>query len=145
LGRSQDIEEDGGSETSLSSREGQDSRGSTRAHQQEEGDVFQGSLAEFQHGDISDREGDREASAIHVRTGRFKRDADRRPGLSGGTDSGSRHETTVYKIEIILDKRVRPGNLEYLVRWRGYSGDFDSWIPDMEREICTAMIRNTFT
>ena len=37
---------------------------------------------------------------------------------------------TVYKIDKILDKRVRRGITEYLVRWRGYSKNFDSWIPE---------------
>ena len=36
---------------------------------------------------------------------------------------------TTYKIDKILDKRVRRGILEYLVRWRGYGEDFDSWVP----------------
>jgi len=37
---------------------------------------------------------------------------------------------TDYKIKKILNKRVRRGILEYLVCWRGYSKDFDSWIPE---------------
>jgi len=36
---------------------------------------------------------------------------------------------TSYKIDKILDKRVRRGIKEYLDRWKGYSKDFDSWIP----------------
>ena len=36
---------------------------------------------------------------------------------------------TTYKIDKILDKRVRRGILEYLVRWRGYGADFDSCVP----------------
>ena len=36
---------------------------------------------------------------------------------------------TTYKIDKILDMRVRRGILEYLVRWRGYGADFDSWVP----------------
>jgi len=35
---------------------------------------------------------------------------------------------TTYKIDKILDKSVRRGILEYLVRWR-YAADFDSWVP----------------
>jgi len=35
----------------------------------------------------------------------------------------------VYKIDKILNKRVRRGILEYLVLWRGYSKDFDTWVP----------------
>jgi len=35
----------------------------------------------------------------------------------------------VYKIDKILNKRVRRGILEYQVGWRGYSKDFDSWVP----------------
>ena len=34
-----------------------------------------------------------------------------------------------HDIERILDKRVRRGKTEYLVRWSGYSKSFDSWVP----------------
>ena len=36
---------------------------------------------------------------------------------------------TTYRIDKILDKRVRRGILEYFVRWRGYGEVFDSWVP----------------
>jgi hypothetical protein len=36
---------------------------------------------------------------------------------------------STYKIDKILNKRVRRDRLQYLVRWKGYSADFDSRVP----------------
>ena len=41
-------------------------------------------------------------------------------GLVRGSDE--------YEVERILDKRVRRGRAEYLVRWRGYGPDDDWWL-----------------
>jgi hypothetical protein len=36
---------------------------------------------------------------------------------------------TTYQIDKIMDRKVRRGIVEYLVKWRGYTRDFNSWVP----------------
>jgi len=47
---------------------------------------------------------------------------------------------TTYKIDKILDKRVRRGIPEYLVRWKEYSADFDSWFLPAISSLCKKWI-----
>ena len=37
-------------------------------------------------------------------------------------------KSTMYKIDKILQQRVKNGRREYFVRWKGYGPEFDSWV-----------------
>ena len=36
-----------------------------------------------------------------------------------------------YVIDIVIDTRDKPGIKQVLVNWKGFSSDFDSWIPEI--------------
>ncbi|GAA5817936.1 hypothetical protein MFLAVUS_011515 [Mucor flavus] len=39
------------------------------------------------------------------------------------------NEIKNYEVEAILNHRGSPKNIEYLVRWKNYSSDWDEWLP----------------
>ena len=41
-------------------------------------------------------------------------------------------EDAIYRIEKVLRKRKKNGETQHLVRWQGYSKDFDSWVDDIK-------------
>ncbi|XP_032813661.1 chromodomain Y-like protein isoform X2 [Petromyzon marinus] len=48
----------------------------------------------------------------------------------------------LYEVEKIIDKRkTRKGRIEYLVRWRGFNSDGDTWEPEHHLTTCTEYIK----
>jgi len=39
-------------------------------------------------------------------------------------------ETPEYEVEEITDSRLKHGNLEFLVKWSGYTNDYNTWEPE---------------
>ena len=47
----------------------------------------------------------------------------------GGVEDGGEDEDEEYKAEQIVAKKIHRGKALYLVCWKGYSGEDDSWEP----------------
>nr|XP_022342146.1 chromobox protein homolog 1-like [Crassostrea virginica] len=56
--------------------------------------------------------------------------------MASDSESGSE-----YEVDKILQQRKRKGVLEYLVRWRGYGAENDSWEPGKNLKDCAEKIK----
>ena len=56
------------------------------------------------------------------------------PPSDGSTES-------VYEVESIQGKRTRKGKPEYLIKWKGYAGKFNTWEPMENLKGCHGMIK----
>ena len=61
-------------------------------------------------------------------------------GDGGGDEDGVENEDEEYEAEQIVSKNVHRGKALYLVRWKGYSGDDDSWEPLEHLTSCRELV-----
>ena len=61
--------------------------------------------------------------------------------ILGGSSSGSSSSSNQYQVEAILDRRVVGGNIEYYIKWLGWTARFNSWLSEADMGGCTDLIR----
>jgi len=42
-------------------------------------------------------------------------------------ENGTTEEEEEYEVEKVVDKRIHKGKVEYLLKWKGYSSDDNTW------------------
>ncbi|KAM9992188.1 hypothetical protein ACTFIZ_012819 [Dictyostelium cf. discoideum] len=47
----------------------------------------------------------------------------------------------IFEVEKILDKRVQHGRIQYNVRWKGFSADYDTWEDEDNVAGCTELVK----
>ena len=61
-------------------------------------------------------------------------------GDGGGDEDGVEDEDEEYEAEQIVSKKVHRGKALYLVRWKGYGEDDDSWEPLEQLTSCRELV-----
>ena len=62
------------------------------------------------------------------------------PGLFQESSADATSDEEEYEVEAILDRRKRRGNVQYLIRWKGYQSDSDTWQDVSELVHCRELI-----
>ena len=58
-------------------------------------------------------------------------------------EDGEAEETAAYEVEKVVDHRLVGGTIEFLLRWKGYSQDDDTWTAESDMS-CHNLVEDYF-